>query len=279
MSLSQSIPVLEQEIKYLRRDLERARDDKHKAEDDLRAYLSKSEAVSTAERVTPSDAIMKLTRERDQAIRERDQADLDKQKAIAEKEQAAESCTAMRKQVKNLLAQISENNVERADSTKRRQTTVEDAINPSPEFQASLARQRKSIKQQRLYDGPFGYPQQPIYFPGPTAEEEESDPEERAARKKAILLAASEEYRARDEEKARKLKATADENAKRAAHGTSGVTQKASTFPNPFAPKSTHTDEPGVLSLGEKRKADEALLPSANAPKKRMTIRQRSPPS
>lgn len=209
MSLPQSIPVLEQEIKYLRRDLERARDDKHKAEDDLRAYLTKSEAASTAERVTSSDAIMKLTRERDQAIRERDQADLDKQKAIAEKEQAAESCTAMRTQVKSLLAQISENKV----------------------------------------------------------------------RKKAILLAARQEYRARDEEKARKLKATADENAKRAAHGKPGVTQKASTFPNPFASKSTHTDEPGVLSLGEKRKADEALLPSADAPKKRMTIRQRSPPS
>lgn len=269
MSLPQSIPVLEQEIKYLRRDLERARDDKHKAEDDLRAYLSKSEAASTAERVTSSDAIMKLTRERDQAIRERDQADLDKQKAIAEKEQAAESCTAMRTQVKSLLAQISENKVEGDNSTKRRQTTIEDAI----------ALQRESIKQQRLYDGPFGNPQRPIYFPDPTAEEEESDQEERAARKKAILLAARQEYRARDEEKARKLKATADENAKRAAHGKPGVTQKASTFPNPFASKSTHTDEPGVLSLGEKRKADEALLPSADAPKKRMTIRQRSPPS
>ncbi len=55
MSLSQSIPVLEQEIKYLRRDLERARDDKQQAEDDLKAYLLKSEVVSAAREVAPSE--------------------------------------------------------------------------------------------------------------------------------------------------------------------------------------------------------------------------------
>jgi len=129
----------------------------------------KSEVVSTAREVAPSEAIAKLSSERDQALRERYQANRDKQKVIAEREQAAEGWTKMCTQVEKLPARISEIKAERdvaqrrvknleqlfpddvkyqgelvtqttssALTTKRRETTVEDIINPSPELQARL---------------------------------------------------------------------------------------------------------------------------------------------
>jgi len=300
--------VLEQEIKYLRRDLERARDDKQQAEDDLKAYLLKSEVVSTAREVAPSEAIAKLSSERDQALRERDQANRDKQKVIAEKEQAAEGCTTMCTQVEKLLARISEIKVERDDAqrrvknleqllpddveyqnelvtqttssaltTKHRETTVEDIINPSPELQASLKLQMQKIKQEQSSNKPFGNPQQVMWFPMPTAEETERKRKERAAASKAIVLATLRQYKVQDEENARKLKVTAHENAEGTARETPDVVQKKSTSSNPWAPNANHTDEPGgASSIAGKRKAGEALMPSADAPKKRMTVRQPS---
>jgi len=389
MSLSQSIPVLEQEIKYLRRDLERARDDKQQAEDDLKAYLLKSEVVSTAREVAPSEAIAKLSSERDQALRERDQANRDKQKVIAEKEQAAEGCTTMCTQVEKLLARISEIKAERDDAqcrvknlerlfpdhvkhqselvtqttssaltTKQRETTVEDIMNPSPELQARLQLQMQRIKQEQSSDKifknpqqvmwfpkptaeeterkqkkraaaskalvlatlqrykdqdeenarklkvtahenaegtaretpnvvqkkssnePFGNPQQVMWFPKPTAEETECKRKKRAAASKALVLATLQRYKDQDEENARKLKVTAHENAEGTARETSNVVQKKSTSSDPWAPKANHTDEPGgASSIAGKRKAGEALMPSADAPKKRMTVRQPSRPS
>jgi len=230
---------------------------------------------------------------------------------IAEKEQAAEGCTTMCTQVEKLLARISEIKAERDDAqstvknleqlfpddvkyqselvtqttssaltTKQRETTVEDIMNPSPELQARLELQMQRIKQEQSSDKIFKNPQQVMWFPKPTAEETERKQKKRAAASKALVLATLQRYKDQDEENARKLKVTAHENAEGTARETPNVVQKKSTSSDPWAPNANHTDEPGgASSIAGKRKAGEALMPSADAPKKRMTVRQPSRPS